>query len=336
MSRKVLVMCVAIAFVAVGCSRSPSGPLKYSVELDAKSSVEEKLQFSAFFPGELRVSAGDSIKFKNRSTEAPHTVTFGVLPDRSNQPPIVLETGENPVVTDKCHFEDAPTTKSVKCENKRLPAFDGEGYWNSGFLQAKPLPKSAGPKSVTLKLAKEIPPGSYTFVCILHPFMNGAMTVVDDAGDRSKPADVREGAKDAVKQAREDADEFATPELERTDDGVTATVGWGDRVTSVNRYSPESIDVKSGEKVTWVVKNPYEPHTVTFGGDFEPGDPKGFPPSGVGSGGDYTGGLANSGLIGAEDTPFEGTYSLTFTEPGTYKYSCVLHPGQLGTVKVGS
>jgi plastocyanin len=331
MSRKVLVVMSVLALIATGCSRTAKGPLRYQVVLDAKSNAKEKFQFSAFFPGEFRVSPGDSIKFRNRSTEAPHTVTFGVTADRQNQPPIITQTGENPVVLEKCYSKDAPTTKMVDCPSKRLPAYDGQGYWNSGFLQPKPAAKSAGAKAITLKLAKDIPAGTYAFVCILHPLMNGSLTVTDDVKDRSKPKDIRADAKDAIAQSRKDAEALDTPTLERKGNEVIVTAGWGDRITSVNRFAPGEIDVKAGTKVTWMTRGTYEPHTVTF----EPTSKiNPFAPGGAKSGSDYSGGFANSGIMGPKGSPFEGTYSLVFAKAGTYGYSCMLHPGQEGTVKV--
>ena len=325
---------LVVVVVATGCSRTPSGPQKYSVDIDAKSTASEKFQFSAFFPGSFTVSPGDSIKFRNRSTEAPHTVTFGVTADRANQPPILTGTGENPVVFSKCSSDDLPTDKLVKCPSERLGAFDGQGYWNSGVLQPKPAPKSAGDKHVTLKLASDITPGEYTFVCILHPLMNGEIRVITDEADRSKPADVRSEGRDAAKAARESAEKITAPELVRDGDEVTVNAGFGDRVTSVNRYAPAKVEVGEGTTVKWMAGSPYEPHTVTFEPKYEIGDARGFGADGAPSGAEYDGGHANSGIFAAEGTPFEGEYSLTFTKAGTYEYVCMLHPGQKGAVVV--
>lgn len=332
--RSVLIVFV-MAVVGAACSRTPSGPQKYTVDVDAKSDPTEKFQFSAFFPGAFTVSPGDSIKFRNRSTEAPHTVTFGVTADRSNQPPLFAGTDENPVVFSACSSDDLPTDKLVKCPSERLGAFDGRGYWNSGILQPKPAPKSAGDKNVTLKIASDITPGGYTYVCILHPLMNGEIRVIGDESGRSKPADVRNEGRDAAKAARESAEKIAAPELVREGDEVTINAGFGDRVTSVNLYAPAKVEVDEGTTVKWVAGSPYEPHTVTFEPKYEVGDARGFGADGAPSGASYDGGHANSGIFGAEGSPFEGGYSLTFTKSGTYEYACMLHPGQTGTVVVG-
>jgi plastocyanin len=323
---------LALALVSPACSKENNGPQRYIVDVDAKSTPAEKFQFSAFFPSDLKVNGGDTVRFRNRATEAPHTITFGVEADRSNQPTIVTDTGENPVVLKPCDIDTAPTPKLLTCpDGEELSAFDGTGYWNSGFIQPATAPKSDGPKVVSLKLADDIPNGNYTYVCILHPFMSGTIEVVDEPGDRSLVSDVRDGATESAADAREEAEAFKEPTLERDGDDATVTAGWGNRVTSVNRFGPKEIDVDPGTTVKWKIDNPYEPHNVTF----EPAkDSSPFAPGGVKAGGDYAGGLANSGLFGAEGTPFAGEFSLRFTKSGTYDYTCLLHPGMDGTVKV--
>jgi plastocyanin len=222
----------------------------------------------------------------------------------------------------------------VKCQSEKLPQFDGTGYWNSGVLQPKPAPKSAGDKSVTLKVARDIDPGSYAYVCILHPLMSGTLEVVADEGDRTKPADARQESRDAIEDAQASAKKIEAPAPPRDGDVVVVAAGWGDRVTAVNRYAPPRVEVDAGTTVRWEIQSPYEPHTVTFEPRTEVGDPEGFAPDGAASGSDYEGGYANSGIFGPEGSPFEGDYSLTFTEPGTYEYICLLHPGQKGAVTV--
>ena len=52
------------------------------------------------------------------------------------------------------------------------PTLHGNGFWNSGALDtvsATPLPKSASVKFDT--------PGTYTYYCLIHPFMRGTITV---------------------------------------------------------------------------------------------------------------------------------------------------------------
>lgn len=82
-------------------------------------------------------------------------------------------------------------------------------------------------------------------------------------------------------------------------------------VVMVNRtFEPQQIEVTAGTTVTWTNQDS-QSHTVTAG----PRDN----PSGLFDSGEIAGG---------------GTFSFTFTEPGTYEYHCTPHDGMDGTVVV--
>ena len=69
-------------------------------------------------------------------------------------------------------------------------------------------------------------------------------------------------------------------------------------------FGPQELKVKAGTMVTWTNEDDI-PHTVVSPNNFR---------------------------SKALDT--EGSYSFTFTTPGTYKYFCSLHPHMTGTVVV--
>jgi amicyanin len=69
-------------------------------------------------------------------------------------------------------------------------------------------------------------------------------------------------------------------------------------------FGPQEVKVKAGTTVTWTNEDDI-PHTVV--------SPNAF----------------RSKVM---DT--DGTYSFTFTTPGTYKYFCSLHPHMTGTIVV--
>jgi plastocyanin len=322
--------------VAAGCGRELSGPQIYSVDIDVPSRAGNKLQVSAFFPGQLRASAGDTITFTNRSTEAPHTITFGVLPDRSNQPKLLTQEGENPSAFGRCYGKGKPKPTLTTCASTTLPAFTGKGYWNSGLLQPASAPEGAGPKSVSVKIAETTPKGEYAFVCVLHPFMNGSVSVGFAEDGRKSPRVVAAEGRVAARKALTAAMALRRPLLFPHGNAVTVSAGWGDRVTSVNSFSPSRVVVRVGMTVEWLTQSLYEPHTVTFASPYQrPADPKSFRPSGAKSGSSYSGGLANSGLIGPPGSPFPSApFTLKFTKPREYNYVCTLHPGMNGVVVV--
>jgi plastocyanin len=325
---------MALLLVASACSSGPKGAQSYAVDADAKTPPAANLQVSAFFPGSVSANAGDTIVFTNRSMQAPHTITFGVSADRKNQPQLVLPTGENPVDFEPCYSEDNPTPQLATCPHKELPDYNGAGFWNSGVLPPAPAPAAAGSKSVTVKLSKDIAAGSYTFLCVLHPFMAGTLKVVAKASDRLDPKDVSEQRETSSRKEVATAVKIAEPQLQTNANGVTVSAGWGDRVTAVNRFGPASVDIKVGQTVSWVGRSPFEPHTVTFESPYKTAG-ESFVPAGVKSGASYTGGLANSGLFGPKGGPFPADhFDLKFTKAGSYKYICTLHAGMEGVVKV--
>ena len=69
-------------------------------------------------------------------------------------------------------------------------------------------------------------------------------------------------------------------------------------------FGPQDLKVKAGSTVTWTNEDDI-PHTVVSPNNFK-----------------------------SKVMDTEGTYSFTFTTPGTYKYFCSLHPHMTGTVVV--
>jgi plastocyanin len=128
----------------------------------------------------------------------------------------------------------------------------------------------------------------------------------------------------------------------------TVFVGWGDKDGAAMMFTPKWIDIYVGDTVTWRWTSNLEPHTVSFGPAAmikkladamnapmvsSSGAPVvGAPPQVAypTMGHTYNGmGYANSGAS------YKGTWSLTFTRPGMYKYYCIIHyPYMMGMVVV--
>ena len=89
---------------------------------------------------------------------------------------------------------------------------------------------------------------------------------------------------------------------------VPAHAGYGGKTVSVmnNSFSPTSVSVKKGQKVTWKWTQGGVPHNVT-------------PASGAGS--------KTSSKKGF-------TFTKTFSKAGTFKYHCTIHSNMKMTVKV--
>ena len=124
-------------------------------------------------------------------------------------------------------------------------------------------------------------------------------------------------------------------------DGIVVAAGLNDPDDpniAVLEFMPETVSVEVGTPVEWEWSGT-EPHSVTFQAEGEtrpaPGSPEESalfgptPPTG-----DYDGtALANSGLQPLGPTA-PAPFSMTFAEPGTYSYFCVIHPAMTGEVTV--
>ena len=116
--------------------------------------------------------------------------------------------------------------------------------------------------------------------------------------------------------------------------------GFGDQGGEANYFVPQSIEIYPGDTITWKVGGALEPHTVTFGppalltklanGLINPIRQKAGPPIiafnaqavSPTQGSTYAGtGFANSGILLGKGK----SWSLTFTQPGTYHYFCLIH-----------
>jgi plastocyanin len=266
-----------------------------------------------------------------------------------------VQTSVNPcfVVTG-----EIPSDGTQSCPVTKPPGkFTGtETFWNSGFLS------DAG--TFDLALAADIKPGTYVGFCTLHTIlMTSEVDVVPASQPIPSSADVLAAGKKELDDLTaslaptvSDAQKVATPGK------VQAGVGPTDAAPIVvaTEFAPKDTSVKVGDTVTWSIAPLPSPHTISFnvpesartiltqdpkGGYHlveEALSPAGFTPPDTGPPstdpnavpppvdvGPWDGtGFLNSGIL------FGGDFSVTFTKPGTYAYTCVIHPDMKGTVTV--
>jgi plastocyanin len=320
-------------------STTLTGPQNYTVVVDGPSTLgAENFVLGTYFPKTLAVGPGDTVTFDNRSSNDIHTVTFGVKSDRSDQPAVVTKAGqENPAVFKPCFRTDPVKPQMTSCPppTAGTPEFDGKGFWNSGVILPTALPAEAGPKTVVVKLASDIAPGSYVVTCLLHPPMESTLQVVGSDTERQTPAQVAAAADRELGQAKAAAAQLPAPESVATAAGPTVTASWGDKTAVVNRFHPETVSIKVGQTITWRSATTWMPHTVSFQPPFaSPSEPDALLPAGAKSGAKFAGGVSHSGIFGPPPFYAPETFSLTFTKAGQYPYLCLLHPGMTGTVQV--
>jgi len=124
------------------------------------------------FPASMNVAVGTTLTFSiSRWSLAAHTATAGPG-DPLTEPDSFLGKISNSI-RNLPPFDQAGVYPSDPRGAPALltPNLHGNGFWNSGFMDtttATPLPKSSQVRVVA--------PGTYTFFCLLHPFMQVTVT----------------------------------------------------------------------------------------------------------------------------------------------------------------
>jgi plastocyanin len=192
-------------------------------------------------------------------------------------------------------------------------------------------------------------PGSYNYYCDVHPGMAGIIEVVDDATKIPSPVDVvSDGFAETQKvlgagfglQA-----DLSKKASEAKVEGDTITVMLGSKAgqTAIGGLFPGVVVIKPGQKVTWTLPQEAVGLLTAVGSLPLPNMQESMnmiPPSGdrkvpiialtdlMVSGAPKT-----SSAVGLKDKWFSGvlnpgsSYTLTFTEPGVYKYGALTSNG---------
>lgn len=208
------------------------------------------------------------------------------------------------------------------------------------------LPPFTG--SPTFSLVMDLEPGTYSYLCDVHPGMVGVLTVVDDSTAIPSPHEVSLQAENdinAVVGASMGMFNQLSAEAQMTTDGDELAVQAGSEgAITLNNFFPFTAIIHAGQSVTWTVPaGSLDPHTISspslLGQDFLPVEVEGQAPVFV-AGPAGAPSVASGSEVGA-DTDFNSglvlpgqSYTLTFTEPGVYSYFCSLHIGMQGTVIV--
>jgi plastocyanin len=277
-------------------------------------------EYPAFFPSVVKVHAGDTVAFYNPTADVPHTVTFGVAADRSDQP--VFAGAPLPVVVGPCASHAVLTTASRTCSGpsvSSLPSFDGQAFYSSGIV--------APHQQFLLRTAASLPPGTYHYYCLIHSFQVGTIIVEPPGTATQLQASLDHAARRQQQHDTATLDDLRVPS---PSPGVVQTGVTGTEA-SLNQFFPSTIHIKVGQRVTWT-NTGGTPHVVVFAEYVDP-NTAGFSSPTAPSGSDYAGGPFISGPIGAPAYPTT-SFTLRFTKPGTYTYICSFHPGMAGTVVV--
>ena len=258
----------------------------------------------AFRPDQIRIHPGDTIQWTNPYEEI-HTVTF--VPATQPRPALIVNGDFNPMVA-------APTQQT---------AFDANRYTNSGILG-----KGQG---FSLTFPNQ---GAFQFYCVIHPGMIVNVFVVPDSVQVESQSQLDARAAEMLTQGVA-AGRGSVAGTQAAANEVTNPASVG--LVDLMYFVPQRINIPVGGTVTWRNRTAV-PHTVTFNIQSAPSNFVAALPT-VPSGGFSGAGFANSGFFGVGPESVVGeTFSLRFTQAGTYNYICLLHAdqGMVGTVVVGT
>jgi plastocyanin len=285
-----------------------TGPASWN--LDAGTGDATGVAALKFYTPAITINAGDTITWKVGGNA--HTIAF-------------LTAGQVPPAPDSPAAQAPAGGTTV----------DGTTFTSSGIVFPAPGHDTF---ALTFPIA-----GTYAYHCLIHPGMDGTVTV--NAAGTAYPQD--QAAITAAATAAEAVDIAAghvleqgfSPSSTKNADGTTTyhlAAGVGANRVSILRYIGSTLKIHVGDTVEWTNGDSNgEPHSVSFG--TEPQDPSALGPAG---GSLYDGKTAwvSSGLFLGAPIPGPHSYSITFTKAGTFKYFCVLHDvvGMSGSVTVAA
>jgi plastocyanin len=123
------------------------------------------VELFAMFPAKLTVNAGTTVTFQmSRKSFETHTATFG---PKSYLAPLAKSfTG---AISPTAAYPSSPPVQPITL----TPTSHGNGFANTGALDANPASTQI-PSSGRIDFTT---PGTYQFVCLIHPFMVGTIVV---------------------------------------------------------------------------------------------------------------------------------------------------------------
>ncbi len=302
------------------------------------------MNVDAYFPDNLSVHVGDTVKFKQNAAEI-HTVTFlapgQAMPDFLATFPLMDPAVFLPVVP-ASHL------------------YDGTSYANSGIMSTDPSYSLPG-QQVTSFWLTFTKAGSYQYVCLVHGMMmTGTVNVVDPSVKIPSPRQVRHQVRNTIsgllKQvpaAIRAANAAIMPPVHHSDGTTTyhVNVGFMYGMIDLMSFFPGKLEVHPGDTVVWHMTT--VPHTITFlNGNPEPSliIPAVWPPTSaptvmfnpaiLGPSPSVAGGqpLNKTDMFHSGFIPVPGaTFSLTVGNiEGPVPYRCLLHDasGMVGKLVV--
>jgi plastocyanin len=215
---------VAALAGAPAAAAQGTGPTTWHVQVGGQT-PDMGIQGMGYYPGTITIDVGDTVTWTIASAE-PHTITFlsGAQPLAPTSPQALAPAGGS--------------------------TYDGTGFVSSGLLFQG--------KTYSLTFTK---PGTYTYVCTIHPGMQGTVVVqpagtpyphdqawYDAEGQQQLQSDLETG-----RQAEAGFQVTTAP----GPDGTTiyrVAAGVGTMQASVARFLPGTLTVRVGDQVVWTTR----------------------------------------------------------------------------------
>ena len=309
-------------------SRSPGAPVTREVVLDHGTADVVDLR-----PVTVQAAAGDRVVMRSANPglggddESPvHHLFTSASADA--QPPLFTTSGggliPNPGAWGLCRG-GAPEAAAVGCPVPPIDgpsAYDGAAYFSLGAL----LPG----EQRELPLADDLAPGTYRFICVIHPQLYVDVQVVPDPEpateqDPLDPESAIEAARQQAPSAGETAVVLLGPQTE-------------DPAAEVLESLPQVVRIPVGGSVVWRVQD-RSPHTVELGvqeaphlADTAPADTVPIVPRDRRWDGS---GQVRSGILSTDPSAAGTEFSLTFTRAGQYRAYDRFHSGISTLIRVG-
>jgi len=304
---------------------------------------------NAYYRKTVTIHRGDKVRW---TINGFHSVTFS--PEGADPPGLISPDPANPV-SGAMDAAGAPFWFNGRPNFNLNPlaAFERGGKkLDPGALTSSGLPIEGPPEPYTLKFPKT---GTYTYICTVHPGMEAKVKVVK----KGRPIPSRKKDKKAAKKELAKTYEQV---VKRADgpSGLQNTIQAGNDKAggaTLLKFFPADAIVQTGATLTLQMPpSSSEVHSFTFGPSngqdgyvdqiattllgpvFNPiGVYPSEPPPAVST---YLptlhgNGFWNSGLLDSDSaTPLPSSTQVTFGQPGTYSYLCLIHPFMQGKVTV--
>jgi plastocyanin len=302
MLKRLGVVLSAVGLLAAGCAQEGGGTggEAITVVVDGKTDAFAGA-FTAFFPKELSVHAGSTVKFDMPQISGePHTITLGTLIDAAVKkleqlgPTASLndmeESSEMLHVVDPFFHEPPPPGPPKLNQSGALPCFlasgnppgvvdTGKQPWLTGGSSAcdeQEQPDFDGTQSFynsgaifnegdsfSVDLADDIKPGTYSFMCLVHrAAMTGKLEVVGDDQDVPSASEVRQAGRKQFDELVGKLQPAVDAVKNATAEKPVAGAGVPEAGEAlVAEFGPSELSIPVGGTVAW---NVFFFHTIAF------------------------------------------------------------------------